>query len=213
MSNLKIKIMKNFCEVKAWIDHYCIEHETTLNMLEFLVLIFAIVGFLGLFGIFWGIGIIIGCIAALFMSCLEIKLHKVVMYAFGLGYIALVAMLKKGSSAHRQYQYGTVNIGESLTAPWPEIGAMSGMYLDDIINPGTSRDLVKKARKLPWYYELLELSPETLTVENLKAAYQRKILAVHPDKNQKKDGSDGQIQKIKEAKLILEAEIIKRHRA
>lgn len=213
MSNLKNKIMKNFCEVKAWIDHYCIEHETTLAMLEFLVLIFAIVGFLGLFGIFWGIGIIIGCIAALFMSCLEIKLHKVVMYAVGLGYVALVAKLKKSSSAYRQYQYGNINIGESLTAPWPEIGAMSGMYLDDIINPGTSRDLVKKARILPWYYELLELSPETLTVESLKAAYQRKILAVHPDKNQEKDGSDGQIQKIKEAKLILEAEIIKRHRA
>lgn len=183
--------MKNFCAVKAWIDHYCIEHETTLNMLEFLVLIFAIVGFLGLFGIFWGIGIIIGCIAALFMSCLEIKLHKVVMYAVGLGYVALVAKLKKGSSAYRQYQYGNINIGESLTAPWPEIGAMSGMYLDDILNPGTSRDLVKKARKLPWYYELLELSPETLTVESLKAAYQRKILSVHPDKNQEKDGSDG----------------------
>lgn len=201
--------MKNFCAVKAWIDHYCIEHETTLNMLEFLVLIFAIVGFLGLFGIFWGIGIIIGCIAALFMSCLEIKLHKVVMYAVGLGYVALVAKLKKGSSAYRQYQYGNINIGESLTAPWPEIGAMSGMYLDDILK----RNLVKKARKLPWYYELLELSPETLTVESLKAAYQRKILSVHPDKNQEKDGSDGQIQKIKEAKLILEAEIIKRHRA
>ncbi len=205
--------MKNFCAVKAWIDHYCIEHETTLNMLEFLVLIFAIVGFLGLFGIFWGIGIIIGCIAALFMSCLDIKLHKVVMYAVGLGYVALVEKLKKGSSAYRQYPYGNINIGESLTAPWPEIGAMSGMYLDDILNPGTSRDLVKKARKLPWYYELLELSPETLTVESLKAAYQRKILSVHPDKNQEKDGSDGQIQKIKDAKLILEAEIIKRHRA
>ena len=201
--------MKNFCAVKAWIDHYCIEHETTLNMLEFLVLIFAIVGFLGLFGIFWGIGIIIGCIAALFMSCLDIKLHKVVMYAVGLGYVALVEKLKKGSSAYRQYQYGNV----SLAASWPEIGAMSGMYLDDILNPGTSRDLVKKARKLPWYYELLELSPETLTVESLKAAYQRKILSVHPDKNQEKDGSDGQIQKIKDAKLILEAEIIKRHRA
>ena len=205
--------MKNFCAVKAWIDHYCIEHETTLNMLEFLVLIFAIVGFLGLFGIFWGIGIIIGCIAALFMSCLDIKLHKVVMYAVGLEYVALVEKLKKGSSAYRQYQYGNINIGESLTAPWPEIGAMSGMYLDDILNPGTSRDLVKKARKLPWYYELLELSPETLTVESLKAAYQRKILSVHPDKNQEKDGSDGQIQKIKDEKLILEAEIIKRHRA
>ena len=205
--------MKNFCAVKAWIDHYCSEHETTLNMLEFLVLIFAIVGFLELFGIFWGIGIIIGCIAALFMFCLEIKLHKVVMYAVGLGYLALVARLKKGSSAYRQYQYGNINIGESLTAPWPEIGAMSGMYLDDILNPGTSCDLVKKTRKLPWYYELLELSPETLTVESLKAAYQRKILEVHPDKNQEKDGSDGQIQKIKEAKLILEAEIIKRHRA
>ena len=201
--------MKNFCEVKAWIDHYCIEHETTLAMLECLVLIFAIVGFLGLFGIFWGIGIIVGCVAALFMSCLEIKLHKVVMYAAGLGYLALVARLKKGSSAHRQYQYGNINIGESLTAPWPEIGAMSGMYLDDILK----RNLVKKARKLPWYYELLELSPETLTVESLKAAYQRKILSVHPDKNQEKDSSDGQIQKIKDAKLILEAEIIKRHRA
>lgn len=205
--------MKNFCAVKAWIDHYCIEHETTLNMLEFLVLIFANVGFLGLFGIFWGIGIIIGCIAALFMSCLDIKLHKVVMYAVGLEYVALVEKLKKGSSAYRQYPYGNVNIGESLTASRPEIGAMSGMYLDDILNPGTSRDLVKKARKLPWYYELLELSPETLTVESLKAAYQRKILSVHPDKNQEKDGSDGQIQKIKDAKLILEAEIIKRHRA
>lgn len=201
--------MKNFCAVKAWIDHYCIEHETTLNMLEFLVLIFAIVGFLGLFGIFWGIGIIIGCIAALFMSCLEIKLHKVVMYAVGLGYVALVAKLKKGSSAYRQYPYGNINIGESLAASWPETGAMSGMYLDDILK----RNLVKKARKLPWYYELLELSPETLTVESLKAAYQRKILSVHPDKNQEKDGSDGQIQKIKEAKLILEAEIIKRHHA
>lgn len=205
--------MKNFCAVKAWIDHYCIEHETTLNMLDFLVLIFAIVGFLGLFGIFWGIGIIIGCIAALFMSCLDIKLHKVVMYAVGLEYVALVEKLKKGSSAYRQYPYGNVNIGESLDASWPETGAMSGMYLDDILDPGTSRDLVKKARKLPWYYELLELSPETLTVESLKAAYQRKILSVHPDKNQEKDGSDRQIQKIKDAKLILEAEIIKRHRA
>ena len=180
---------------------------------KILVSIFAIVGFLGLFGIFWGIGIIIGCIAALFMSCLDVKLHKVVMYAVGLEYVALVEKLKKGSSAYRQYPYGNVNIGESLDASWPEIGAMSGMYLDDILNPGTSRDLVKKARKLPWYYELLELSPETLTVESLKAAYQRKILSVHPDKNQEKDGSDRQNQKIKSAKLILEAEIIKRHRA
>ena len=87
--------MKNFCAVKAWIDHYCIEHETALTWLDFLVLIFAIVGFLGLFGIFWGIGIIIGCIAALFMSCLDIKLHKVVMYAVGLEYVALVEKLKK----------------------------------------------------------------------------------------------------------------------